>query len=145
VRSSAEASARYGRAAVWGHPACRSRLRRDTPLRELTPTSAPEGVSAYVIGSPRRHETPVRIASQRALVFGDAVVGTPAGDLRVWDDPYEPGSRRERWYRGRFLPTLAPLARLDVDRVLVTHGPSVLRDGRRALREAFDRPPWPGP
>lgn len=145
VRSAATASARYGRAPVWGHPACSRRLPPGAPLRELTPTSAPEGVGAYAIGSPPRHETPVRIASQRALVFGDAVVGTPDGDLRVWDDPYEPGSRRERWYRGRFLPTLAPLARLDVDRVLVTHGPSVLRDGRRALREAFDRPPWPGP
>jgi glyoxylase-like metal-dependent hydrolase (beta-lactamase superfamily II) len=145
VRSAAAASARYGRAPVWGHAACRPRLPRGVPFRELSPISAPAGVSAYAIGSPPRHETPVRIASQRALVFGDAVVGTPEGDLRVWADAYEPGSRRERWYRGRFLPTLEPLARLDVDRVLVTHGPSVLRHGRRALREAFDRPPWPGP
>jgi glyoxylase-like metal-dependent hydrolase (beta-lactamase superfamily II) len=83
---------------------------------------------------------PLRIASQRALVFGDAVVGTAEG-LRVWEQ-IDGSERRERWYAERFLPTLEPLALLDIERVLVTHGPSVIRGGRRALRDALAQPPW---
>ena len=139
VRSSSAASARYGGARVWGHPACAKRLEDPSVFCELRPDSAPHGVSAYTIGKPRRYERPIRIASQRALVFGDAVVGTPEG-LRVWEQT--DGKRRERWYTERFLPTLQPLALLDIERVLVTHGPSVTRGGRRALRDAFAHPPW---
>jgi hypothetical protein len=32
--------------------------------------------------------------------------------------------------------------RLDVERVLVTHGEPVLRDGARALAASLERPPW---
>ena len=140
VRSAGPVSARYGGAPVWGHPACAKRLPDRSVFRELRPDHAPDGVSAYTIGKPRRYEMPLRISSQRALVFGDAVVGTPDG-LRVWEQT-DGGARRERWYAERFLPTLEPLALLDIERVLVTHGPSVLRGGRRALREAFANPPW---
>jgi glyoxylase-like metal-dependent hydrolase (beta-lactamase superfamily II) len=140
VRSASAASARYGAARVWGHPACAKRLEDPAVFCELRPDSAPDGVSAYTIGNPRRHEMPIRIASQRALVFGDAVVGTPDG-LRVWEQ-LGGGGRRERWYAERFLPTLEPLALLDIERVLVTHGPSVIHGGRRALRDAFAQPPW---
>jgi hypothetical protein len=140
VRSSSAASARYGGARVWGHPACAKRLEDASVFCELRPDSGPGGVSAYTIGKPRRHEMPLRIASQRALVFGDAVVGTADG-LRVWEQT-DGGARRERWYAERFLPTLEPLALLDIERVLVTHGPSVTHNGRRALRDAFAQPPW---
>ncbi len=141
VRSAEQASSRYGDAPIWGHPACAKRLDDRSQFRELSPGNAPPGLSAYAIGKPRRHETPLRIASQRALVFGDAVVGTDDG-LRVWEQELGRNARRERWYRERFLPTLEPLALLDIDKVLVTHGPSVLTGGRRALRAAFDAPPW---
>jgi glyoxylase-like metal-dependent hydrolase (beta-lactamase superfamily II) len=140
VRSASAASARYGGARVWGHAACAKRLEDPSVFRELRPDSAPDGVSAYTIGKPRRHEMPIRIASQRALVFGDAVVGTSDG-LRVWEQTGG-DQRRERWYAERFLPTLEPLALLDIERVLVTHGPSVTHGGRRALRNAFTQPPW---
>jgi glyoxylase-like metal-dependent hydrolase (beta-lactamase superfamily II) len=140
VRSAGPVSARYGGARVWGHPACANRLEDRSVFCELRPDRTPSGVSAYSIGKPRRHEMPVRIASQRALVFGDAVVGTPDG-LRVWEQA-EGSVRHERWYAERFLPTLEPLAMLDIERVLVTHGPSVTHGGRRALRHALARPPW---
>ncbi len=42
----------------------------------------------------------------------------------------------------RFLPTLDALTRLDVERVLVTHGEPVLRDGARELAASLTRPPW---
>jgi hypothetical protein len=140
VRSASAASARYGGARIWGHPACAKRLGDSSVLCEIRTDRAPDGVSAYAIGKPRRHEMPLRIASQRALVFGDSVVGTAEG-LRVWEQ-LDGSARRERWYAERFLPTLAPLALLDIDRVLVTHGPSVVRGGRRALRDALAQPPW---
>lgn len=141
VRSAAAASARYGGARIWGHPACANRLDDRSAFCELRTDRTPEGVSAYVIGKPRRHEMPLRIASQRALVFGDAVVGTPEG-LRVWEQVRDGDERRRRWYAERFLPTLEPLALLDIERVLVTHGPSVIHGGRRALRDALAQPPW---
>jgi molybdenum cofactor biosynthesis enzyme MoaA len=43
--------------------------------------------------------------------------------------------------RERFLPTLDALTRLDVERVLVTHGEPVLREGTRALAASLARPP----
>jgi hypothetical protein len=140
ARSASAASARYGGARVWGHAACAKRLEDRSVFCEIRTDRKPDGVSAYTIGKPRRHEMPLRIASQRALVFGDAVVGTAEG-LRVWEQ-IDGSERRERWYAERFLPTLEPLALLDIERVLVTHGPSVIRGGRRALRDALAQPPW---
>ena len=48
----------------------------------------------------------------------------------------------QAWYEQHFLPTLEALTRLDVERVLVTHGEPVLRDGARALAATLARPPW---
>jgi molybdenum cofactor biosynthesis enzyme MoaA len=53
--------------------------------------------------------------------------------------------RRRTWFEQRFLPTLEALTRLDVERVLVTHGEPVLRDGARALAACLARPPWDRP
>jgi len=40
------------------------------------------------------------------------------------------------------VPTLEPLLELDFDRLLLTHGPSLMEGGRAALEEALRRPPW---
>jgi hypothetical protein len=61
----------------------------------------------------------------------------PDGSLRIWVQ----GRVEPAWYRERFLPTLQPLTALDVADVLVTHGPAVIGDGRRALRSALEAPP----
>jgi hypothetical protein len=140
TRSAAQARRRYG-GSVWGHPAVAKRLEDPGALRVIRAgEELPYGASAHRIGNPVRYEMPIFVPERRALVFGDAVVGTPDG-LRVWEQT-DGGGRRERWYAERFLPTLEPLALLDIERVLVTHGPSVLRGGRRALRDAFALPPW---
>ncbi len=96
------------------------------------------GVRAHSIGRPRRAEIPFELPSHRALAFGDTVLGVD-GELRVW--PRQREMSRE-WYEQRFLPTLEALTRLDVERVLVTHGEPVLRDGARALAASLARPPW---
>jgi len=129
---------------LWGNSAVRDRFSWDTPLIEIPRGVAGTGVEiadgvahAFTIGNPKRLETPLFFPALKALAFGDAVVGLPDGSLRVWN--FSEG--KEDWYRGRFVPTLEPLGELEVECVLVTHGPPVARAGRRALRAALDAPP----
>jgi glyoxylase-like metal-dependent hydrolase (beta-lactamase superfamily II) len=124
---------------IYGHPRCASRF-EDTA--GFHPVEGGEelagGVRVHSFGSPRRMELPFELTSHRALTFGDLVVETGGGALRVW----EQWEAKAGWYEGRFLPTLRPLADLDLERVLVTHGAPVLAGGARALAKAFDQPPW---
>jgi hypothetical protein len=124
---------------VWGHPAVRKRYGdAATPLQEID-VGVPLGPLAhgFAIGKPRRYETPLYFPAQHALAFGDAIVGMPDGSLRVWVQ----GRVEPTWYKERFLPTLQPLAQLDVVDVLVTHGPAVVGRGRETLRAALEAPP----
>jgi hypothetical protein len=126
---------------IRGHPAVAKRLSGDVPLTPIGDAAAlPYGVSAHAIGSPRRYEQPLYVPSQRALAFGDAIVEA-GGELRVWSQQPITAERRA-WYERRFLPTLAPLLELEVERVLVTHGRPVLTGGRHALAAALAAPPW---
>jgi len=142
TRSAEELSARYRDTlptAIWGHRAVAKRFRdAETVLHEIVPgETVGDGAFALAIGKPRRFETPLYFAEHRALAFGDAVIGF-GGGLRVWQwAPTAP-----LWYERAFLPTLRPLLDLDVERVLVTHGPPVLHDGTRALEEAMAAGPW---
>jgi hypothetical protein len=144
VRSSELLRDRFRRDAattIWGHRECTKRMKRTAAFKPIDPAKPlPAGVSAHVIGKPRRTETPLFLPSHRALVFGDAVA-EEGGRLRVWamervDD------RVERFYRERFNPTLEPLLELDFERVLVTHGQPVMNDGKKALRSALRSKPW---
>jgi hypothetical protein len=144
VRSAEELWRRYrGRAdcAIWGHAACTKRLKSRAGFREIElGVPLPAGVSAHAIGRPRRQEMPLYVPSHRALVFGDAVAAVD-GELRVWSIG-NVDARRASWYRERFNPTLEPLLELDFERVLVTHGEPVLKDGRAKLGAALDARPW---
>ena len=141
VRSGEQLRARYD-GGLWGPPNCASRLAEPARLRSLEPgTEGPGGAVAFRIGKPVRGERPLWLPSHRAVAFGDALVTTPAGDLRVWSQE-RLDDRRRRFYRDRFAPTLAPLLDLPVERVLVTHGAPVLANGAAALRRALAEPPW---
>jgi hypothetical protein len=119
------------------------RLEDPESLRVIAPgEELPGGASAHRIGNPVRYEMPIFVPELRALVFGDAVVGTDGG-LRVWTQGRVTDRRRD-WYERRLIPSLRPLLDLDGDRVLVTHGPSVLGGGPRALERALAAGPWPG-
>ncbi len=129
---------------IWGHANVRRRLSAETPL-ETVPmgaagTAAPiagGAAEACTIGRPRRSEHPVYVPELRAVVFGDAVVGTPHG-LRLWNQSSGTGAD---WYRDVFAPTLASLAERPVKHVLVTHGPPALGDGQRQLALCLASPP----
>jgi hypothetical protein len=124
---------------IYGHWRCRSRLHDATGFREVKGgETLAGGVRAHAVGKPRRMEIPFEIPGQRAIVFGDLVVETGDGGLRVWQD----WETNDAWYQETFLPTILPLAELDVERVLVTHGRPVLRDGAKALARAFAQEPW---
>jgi hypothetical protein len=142
ARSSLEILERYGTrlpVEVWGHPAVKRRLGGSVRLNAIEP-GGPAGAVALAqrIGSPVRQETPLFFPDHRALAFGDAVIGIE-GELRVWQAV---NAEQERWYRERFIPSLGPLLDLDIERVLVTHGPPILEGGRRKLADALEAGSW---
>jgi hypothetical protein len=132
-------------ARIYGHPSVATRLKDPSGFEMV---SAGESIDdlAYMhsIGTPPRSEQPIEIPSCRALVFGDAVVETGGGELRVWEDPLD-SERRRRWWCERYRPTLERLANLDIEHVLVTHGRPVIGRGSAALRDALQRDPWQRP
>lgn len=75
------------------------------------------------------------IADRRTLVAGDVLLGSPDG-LRLAPDDWLPEEERE----GRLRRSLAFLAELTVERVLVGHGDPVLEDARGALERALHAP-----
>ncbi len=85
-----------------------------------------------VIDVERADEIGLWLPRQRALVFGDAMIRTRVGELRVcpesWTQP-EGGSARLR-------SLLGALAGLPIEHVFVSHGPLVLGDGLASLRSA---------
>ena len=136
---------RRAKARIYGHPGVATRLGDPSGFEAVTgDTDVGSAARFHPIGSPPRSEQPIEIPACRALVFGDAVVETGDGQLRVWDDPLD-SERRRHWWHERYLPTLEPLAALDIEHVLVTHGRAVLSEGTAALRRALDREPWQRP
>lgn len=136
---------RRARARIYGHPEVATRLGDASGLEVVTGGADVGGVARFhPIGIPPRSEQPIEIPAHRALVFGDAVVETGGGELRVWEDRLD-SERRRRWWRERYLPTLERLAALEAGHVLVTHGRPVLGEGAAALRRALERGPWQRP
>jgi hypothetical protein len=142
VRSSEPLSERYD-ARIWGPPKTTNKLDEAGRFTPIGPDAeaGPAGVQAFAIGRPPRTERPLWIPSHQAIAFGDALVTTPDGDLRLWaQEPVD--DRRTAFYRDRFVPTLAPLRDLPAQRILTTHGAPVLTDGAAALATALDTAPW---
>lgn len=136
---------RHAQARIYGHPEVATRLGDTSGFVAVTGGSDVGGVARFhPLGSPPRSEQPIEIPARRALVFGDAVVETGGGELRVWEDPLS-SERRRRWWHERYLPTLERLAALEAEHVLVTHGRAVVGEGAAALRRALGRDPWQRP
>jgi Metallo-beta-lactamase superfamily len=107
--------------------------RGDAPETELEPiepgSKLPGGLVALYDGR-NRHETPLWLPEQRALVFADALTA-PGGELRVWATP---------WHEERALPALGELLELPFEHVIVAHGEPV--HDRAAYERALELAPW---
>jgi hypothetical protein len=104
----------------------------ETELEEVRPgAELPGGLLALHDGR-GRHETPLYLPEQRALVFADALTA-PEGSLRVWHTP---------WHDLCVLPALRKLLELPFELVLVSHGEPV--HDRAAFEAALAREPWTG-
>jgi hypothetical protein len=135
TRSAEPLAERYG-ATIYGHAAVRKRLsgsERFWPV-DADSSDLPGDVRFHTIGKPRRHEMPIWIPAHSALVFGDTVI-EHGGKLHVWDN-------RPDFVREKLNPTLKPLVDLGAERVLVTHGEPILRDGAAELGRALRRKPF---
>lgn len=141
VRSAGDLYSRYADrldTTLWGHAAVGRRLVAGTPLSLIEPgRPAGAGARALAIGKPRRSETPLYFADQRALAFGDALI-VSEGELRVW---LQAAPRRASWYRDSFVPSLAGLLDLEIDLILVTHGEAVVAAGHDRLAAALQASP----
>lgn len=90
--------------------------------------SLPAGVEPIVLRG--AGETMFWLPEHRALVPGDRILGAPGGGLRLCPESWL------YWVRvGRegLRALLEPVLELPVQRVLVSHGEPVLRDGARVL------------
>jgi glyoxylase-like metal-dependent hydrolase (beta-lactamase superfamily II) len=127
---------------IYGPKTVAHRLADTKAFTVLQPgVPGPAGTIAHAIGSPRRTELPLWLPSHQALAFGDALVTTPEGKLRMWaQKPRD--AQQIAFYRQRFAPTLDPLRDLPAQRILTTHGPPILQDGAAMLASALNTDPW---
>lgn len=128
-RSVSDVANRYG-AQVWAQP------HRDGGVPDAFDRAITDREELFdklrVFDVERVDEVAVWLPRQAALAFGDAMLRTSAGDLRVcpesWTQP-EGGPARLRGL-------LRALTELPVEHVLVSHGPLVLGGGGASLRTA---------
>ena len=147
TRSSESLWRRYrsAKARIYGHPAVATRLADVSGFKAVVGGSGVDGIARFhSIGRPPRSQQPIEIPPVRALVFGDAIVETGGGELRIWAAPPDSARRRRLW-NADYLPTLERLANLDIEHVLVTHGRPAIGDGKAALQRALQNAPWQRP
>ncbi len=128
-RSIADVATRYD-ADVWARPHPDSSVRYAVDHAVNDRDEIFDGLRVFDVE--RADEIALWLPQQRALLFGDAMIRTRAGELSVcpetWTQP--PGGP------ARLRSILGSLSSLPVEHVLVSHGPLVLRDGLASLRRA---------
>ncbi len=128
-RSIPEIVERYG-AEVWAR-GDGERAGREPPDHRVVDREELFG-GVRVLDVQRADEIALWLPDQAALVFGDAMLRTPDGELRVcpdsWTQPPGGAARLRSLLRG--------LTELPVQHVLVSHGPLVLGEGDASLRAA---------
>jgi glyoxylase-like metal-dependent hydrolase (beta-lactamase superfamily II) len=90
----------------------------------------PAGIEAFATA--RAGEVVFWLPAHGTLVPGDTLLGDGAGGLRLCPESWLPPGKGHR----ELADSLRPLLELQVERVLVSHGEPVLRDGRQAVAHA---------
>jgi len=129
ARSARELAERYD-AEVWAPSRARLAVeRRAGRARAFRPGDAlPGGVEAHATA--RSNEVVLWLPSHRSLWAGDVILEGP----KLCPDSWLPGAVTQEDLR----LSLLPLLDLDVERILLSHGESVLADGRAALRRLLE-------
>lgn len=129
ARSARELAERYD-AEVWAPSRARLAVeRRAGRARAFRPGDAlPGGVEAHETA--RSNEVVLWLPSHRSLWAGDVILEGP----KLCPDSWLPGAVTQEDLR----LSLLPLLDLDVERILLSHGESVLADGRAALRRLLE-------
>jgi hypothetical protein len=129
-RSVAEAAARY-RADVWAKPPSGGAALHPFDHAVTNGETLFDGLLALEVE--RADEIALWLPAQAALLFGDAMLRTHAGELHVCPDSWlqpEGGPARLRTVLGGF-------AEFPVEHVLVSHGPLVMGNGLASLQAAL--------
>jgi hypothetical protein len=92
----------------------------------------PAGVESIVLRG--AGETMFWLPEHRTLIPGDRILGRPGGGLELCPESW---LRSVAVDRERLRALLEPALELPIERVLVSHGEPVLRDGARALRRCL--------
>jgi hypothetical protein len=130
-------------ASIWAHRRAAARLSLRVTHRFTAKDPLPGGLVACEINTLGPGETVLFLPAHGALVVADALIGTVPGHVRVVPRSWAPkGKSAGARYRKRYRAELRQLLALPFTRILVSHGPPVLRSGRRALEEALDAPAW---
>jgi glyoxylase-like metal-dependent hydrolase (beta-lactamase superfamily II) len=127
ARSARELAERYD-AEVWAPSRARAAVeRRAGKARAFRPGDPLSGgIESY--GTARSNEVVFFLPSHRALWAGDVILGGPA---RLCPDSWLPPGVTQEDLR----LSLLPLLELDVERILISHGESVLTGGNAALKQ----------
>lgn len=133
TRSAAELVERYG-ARVWTPTSARAAVARRAGVvtdafRPGDPL--PDGIAAF--WTARRGEVVYWISEHHALVPGDVLLGSETGGVRMCPESWLP----TKTDHAVLADSLRPLLELPIERILVSHGEPVLRDGRAALARAL--------
>jgi len=145
-RSSQEIYDRYRQrrgSSIWAPHTAKDKLKCAVTNTFGNADALPNGVGPFLIEGLDDPEVVFHIPTYRALVFSDSLIGVSNHRVRVapasWGIETPAGQEN---YRKHFRKSFRPLLKLDVDLLLVSHGPPVLNDGKRELAEALEAQAW---
>jgi glyoxylase-like metal-dependent hydrolase (beta-lactamase superfamily II) len=139
ARSARELVERYG-GRLWASTRARAAIARRAgePTDRFRPGDRlPGGIRPLATGS--GSEVAYLLPDQRALVFGDVVLGADGGGVRLCPASWLPTGTDHERVRAQ----LQPLLDEQLECIVVTHGEPVRSGGRAALEQAL-RPPADG-
>ena len=132
-RSARDVRERFG-AVVWAADPSADALAGVDVVGGLDAPLPVPAITAIPAGDPSRPEVLLHLTERRALVAGDVLHGDGEGGLSHAPSGWTGHDPLSRTWLSEGRRSLRPLASLDIEHVLVSHGEPVLHSGRDALR-----------